>query len=422
MPLAAPNRAGFGFAAAMALVVAVIAPAEAAETTERINFAHFLDGTRIPDEALIRDQFEKRGGFGSQRLRLPAATLPDAVTLCGLDSTPLEPGERDMNTTTRCPSLLVCVMLFALAGPARADRLLPGETTTWGHPVDGGYSFVRGLAYDGRFYYVADCNDYFIDKRPNDFTGRIYIYDRRGQLIKRIPETPPVRGTGFGHGVATDGVRLWTTGHGDPHIYEYNVSSGQLLRRIDSPVELPIRLDFQAASQTLWLTAYNDPRVYQINLRGQVISTVTASGFGDGVPALDGRGDLWLARAAGAGEGTIVRYAGDSTALQQPYAAQAYWSMATDINDRTAGFVVDTAAAYNEERQRWEVRLQHYAVQTLGGRTRGVTSLAVDCRNVTTNQQATAHFGAPSLWNCEDGGLTVRSGDQVEIFVNGTVP
>jgi hypothetical protein len=62
MLLAARNRAGFGFAAAMALVVAVIAPAEAAETTERINFAHFLDGTRIPKEALIRDQFEKRGG------------------------------------------------------------------------------------------------------------------------------------------------------------------------------------------------------------------------------------------------------------------------------------------------------------------------------------------------------------------------
>jgi hypothetical protein len=59
--LAARNRAGFGFVAAMVLAVAVIAPTAAAETTVRINFTRFLDGIRIPNETLIRDQFESVG-------------------------------------------------------------------------------------------------------------------------------------------------------------------------------------------------------------------------------------------------------------------------------------------------------------------------------------------------------------------------
>ena len=89
---------------------------------------------------------------------------------------------------------LVLLFLTAHSAGLLADKIISGKTTSWGHPTTE-TSYIRGLAYDGHYYYVADCNDSLINNRPNDNTGRIYIYDNDGKLYKKIPEIPPVTGS-----------------------------------------------------------------------------------------------------------------------------------------------------------------------------------------------------------------------------------
>jgi sugar lactone lactonase YvrE len=319
------------------------------------------------------------------------------------------------------PGKLACAVLLAPAAISWADTVVPGATTPWGHPFGTSESFVRGLAYDGHFYYVADAADHYIDKRPRDNTGRIYIYDRHGTLIKRVPEKPPVRGVFFPHGVATDGVHLWTTDYFGGRIYEYHIATGKLLRTFPSPIVQPIRLDYQASSKTLWLTGYGDPKVYQVNLNGRVRSSFAAGGLpGPNLnPALDGRGDLWVSGIGLDGSNQLKRFSSEGAPLQS-YADPGWTSMATNINDRSGGYVQDLPTVFNAAKNRWEARLQHFTVNTVGGRVHhGLTGLDVSCKNLTTAQTATAHFGEPSLWNCDDGGLIVRTGDQVRVEVTG---
>jgi len=68
------------------------------------------------------------------------------------------------------------------------------RTTTLGHYHPG----LRGLAYDGHYYYIADCNDHEIDGRPDDLTGRIYVYDDKGGFVKRFPKSHPSAGASSG--------------------------------------------------------------------------------------------------------------------------------------------------------------------------------------------------------------------------------
>lgn len=321
-------------------------------------------------------------------------------------------------------SSALLAVLACSAAPAWADRVTAGAVTAWGHPFCEDNSFVRGLAYDGHRYFVADAADHCIDGRQRDETGRIYIYDEQGRLIKRIPETPPVKGTFFPHGVATDGVRLWTSDYLGSTLYEYEIASGQLLRSFPSPVRSPIRLDYQASTQTLWLTAYGIPRVYQVNLDGSVRRRITVEGYGPNLsPALDGRGDVWVAGIQlDQPSPPLRRYASDASLLQAYDSPPVRTSLATDINDRSAGYLVDLKQVYVPASKRWEVRFQHFTVKTVGGQTSRLSGLAVQCGNLSTGQSVAAHFGGPTHWNCEDGGLAVQPGDPVQVQISGTVP
>ena len=231
-----------------------------------------------------------------------------------------------------------------------------------------------------------------------------------------------MRGVFFPHGVATDGVNLWTTDYFGGRIYEYNIATGKLLRTLASPIVQPIRLDYQASSRTLWLTGYGDPKVYQLNLNGTLRSSFATSGLpGPNLnPALDGRGDLWVSGIGLDGSNQIKRFSSEGAPLQS-YTDPGWTSMATNINDRSSGYVQDLPAVFNAGKRRWEVRFQHFTVNTVGGRVNhGLTGLNVGCENVTTAQTAAAHFGEPWLWNCDDGGLIVQPGDQVRVEVTGT--
>lgn len=317
-------------------------------------------------------------------------------------------------------TLLCAAGLALLALGARADRQAPGRTTAWGHPSESSYSFVRGLAFDGRYIYVADANDYFLDDRPSDGTGRIYVYDLDGNLIRRFPEVPPVRGVNFPHGVAIDGERLWTADFVNGVIYEYEIATGRELRHFPSPVRWPFRFDYQAATNSLWATTYSSSMVYQIGLDGRLISSFDAAGFrGDMSLALDGRGDLWLADASATGGRRFERWTRDGRPLQTGYTDPPFWSIATHTGNRTAGYLRDLPPRYVDARGRFEARFEFVDVETVGGRTTDVAAPVVTCENLTTGQQATAHVGAPSAWNCEDGGLAVMSGDRIRIRVEG---
>ena len=321
----------------------------------------------------------------------------------------------------RLSSAMLSTAAISLGTPAWADTVTPGEVTSWGHPFCEDYSFVRGLAYDGQRYYVADTADHCIDGRPRDNTGRIYIYDRQGTLIKRIPEEPPVRESFFPQGVATDGTRLWTSDYWGQQIYEYDIATGQLLRQFGSPVASPVSLDFQASTQTLWLTGYGDPQVYQVRLDGSVRSKFPTSGLGPLInPAVDGRGDLWLAGVRG-NTPKFRRVSSTGTVLQN-YTEPGWTSIATNIHDRAAGYVKDLKQIYNPATDRWEVHFQPFTVKTLGGRSDRLGDQAVQCDNLRTGQSTAAHFGGPEHWNCEDGGLAVRRGDPVRVTISGTAP
>ncbi|MGM9489337.1 hypothetical protein [Ideonella sp. YS5] len=313
-------------------------------------------------------------------------------------------------------ALLIC------SWAAQADTVTPGEVTSWGHPFCEDSSFVRGLAYDGNRYYVADAADHCIDGRPRDDTGRIYIYDRDGNLVKRIPEKPPVRGTFFPHGVATDGIRLWTGDYFGNTLYEYDIATGKLLRSFKSPVAFPIRLDYQASTRTLWLTGYGRPTVFQVRLDGSVRKRISISGYGPNAsPAVDGRGDLWVAGIGLDNSARLARYASDSTELQA-YASPTPWTaLATNINNRAAGYLIDLPLVYNDATGHWDARFQHFSVTTVGGQTDRLNGFAVQCDNLRTGQSTAAHFGGPEHWNCEDGGLAVQPGDQVRVQITGTV-
>ncbi|MEK8034781.1 hypothetical protein AACH06_28520 [Ideonella sp. DXS29W] len=313
-------------------------------------------------------------------------------------------------------------VVLACSVPAWADRVKPVETTDWGHPFGDHNTTIRGLAFDGQRYYVADALDHFIDKRPRDNTGRIYIYDLEGHLIKRIPEVPPVKHTFFPHGVATDGKHLWTTDYFGNHIYEYDIDSGALLRTMASPVSSPVRIDYQKSTRTLWMAGYGNPAVTQVDLDGQVVSSITTSGFGPNLlPAVDGRGDLWVSGPIGLDNPAPFKRYADGGAVLQTYEPVAWSSLATDIHNRSGGFVVDLKPVFNASLNRWESRFRRYDVDTVGGRTPGLSGASVRCENQRTAQAVTAHAGAPAQWNCEDGGLAVQAGDPIRIELTGTV-
>lgn len=314
--------------------------------------------------------------------------------------------------------------LLALALPlATADTIVEGSVTSWGHPQPES-NYVRGVMFDGRYWYVDDADDSSIDGRRTDQTGRIYIYDDTGQLIKRILENPPVRHTFFPTGIATDGAHLWTTDYWGGRIYEYDISTGALVRTMKGPQPNPaehglLSVDYKPGDRTLWVTAYNDPKIYQISAdTGALLSTIVTIGFGGNNKraVLDGRGDLWVGGAAIEGNDKLWRYDKQGNLLQK-LVGTGQFAIGVNINNRASGYVRDLARTC--ARGTCVVPFQRMRVLTTGGETRNLSELQVTCRNLTTGASAPAHFGSLAQWNCEDAGFVASPGDLIHIDVEG---
>lgn len=320
-------------------------------------------------------------------------------------------------------ALLAALALAGASLAAWADRLAYGTPTRRGHAVDSEFSSVRGLAFDGRYIYVADILDHLYDRRPRDNTGRVYIYDLDGNFVKRIPEVPPVRGVFFPHGAAVDGRRLWVTDYFGGRIYEYEVATGALLRSFASPVPNPIRLDFQPKTQTLWVVSRDDPRVYEVTLQGQVKSSFLTSGMApDYNVTIDGRGDFWVSNARlGDMPPVWKRYSAAGVELQSDLGEPGWITIATDVNRRDHTLIRDLQPVWDAGRKRWVTHFQRIDVASIGGDVQGLAAPAVSCRDETNGAQAAAHFGGRGMWNCEDGGLPVSTGDRVAVEITGTV-
>ena len=136
----------------------------------------------------------------------------------------LNPNEYSKGNLRMLLALLLPIITILLTGTSNLACATPQRslvlvsTTSWSYPLDPDRpeeSPIRGIAFDGHYYYITNIRDNYLDTppRPNDDTGRVYIYDTDGHFIKRIPESLMgiPQGTFFPHGVATDGVKLWMT-------------------------------------------------------------------------------------------------------------------------------------------------------------------------------------------------------------------
>lgn len=238
--------------------------------------------------------------------------------------------------------------------------------TAWSHgdywPTGGPDSLIRGLAYDGTYYYVAD-----IREPGYNYAGAVYVYDANG-FVKKIPKAPPVQGTHFPHGVAVDGVSMWVTDYVGRTIYQYNVASGNLIRKFRSPpaVGNPVRLDFDSKTRTLWVTGYANPRVYQVGLDGKVVSSFFAGAVvsKSKLVALAGNNSVWIAdtEADPTSLHLLHRYSFTGQLLEAHTFVTGWSVMATNINDRSNGFYQDTTPVFDPGTNTYRGRIEHYVI------------------------------------------------------------
>jgi len=240
--------------------------------------------------------------------------------------------------------------------------------TPWSHSQDVADPHVnnnpiRGLAYDGHYYYIAD-----IAEPGYNRAGTIYIYDENG-FVRKIPDTPPVQGVHFPHGVATDGVSVWTTDYWGRKVYQYDIETGQLVDQFSAPISSPVRLDYDQSTNTLWMTGYNNPNVYQVDMNGSVVSSFATTGLGVNIIiALDGAGGIWVASdEANAESGThppihlLKKYSLTGSLLEEYNFFTGWWAMATNINDRSDGFYQDTKPVIAPGSSTLLSRIEHYS-------------------------------------------------------------
>ena len=298
------------------------------------------------------------------------------------------------------PVVLGFLFLWTTLVAQAADQLVPRleRTTTWS-AEDSGY--IRGLAYDGKYYYVAVTGP----------AGHIDIYDENG-FVKRLNEASIY----YPSGVATDGTKLWTADYLGGYIYEYLIETGELLRTFTSPISQPVRLDFDATTQTLWMTGYANLNVYQVDLNGVIVSSFPTSGLGVNINvALDGKGGLLVATSEANGENInlLRRYSLTGALLEDcPNFYTAYWAMATNINDRGYGFIQDTEPIFNSITGKYEVHFKHYrftsremvsidihpgsVLNSINPRSKGVIPVAIlttDTFDATTVNPLSVKFG-----------------------------
>ena len=249
-------------------------------------------------------------------------------------------------------AMLVLAVIASVSAASAQGPILVGSTS-WSHEEP---QSNRGLAYDGTYYYIGQ-----IVKNP-----RIDIYSDTG-FIKSIPVPAGVDWL-FPHGVAVDGhqQKIWATDYFGRTIFEFDFATGSLIRKIPSPIPAnPLRLAYDPVSQTLWMTGYGNPRVYNVSLQGTILSSFTTSGYGVGKAiAVDGSGSLLVGDGENGGDGGVTllrRYSPTGAVLEEFPDFGSQWDIATNVNDRDAGFFRTGPAFFNPATGRDEYRIEHYA-------------------------------------------------------------
>jgi len=255
-------------------------------------------------------------------------------------------------STARMAALWLAWLVLAVIiteSSASAQQAILVGSTSWSHEEP---ELLRGLAYDGTYYYIGQ-----IVNNP-----RIDIYSDTG-FVKSIPVPPGVDWL-FPHGVAVDGhqQKIWATDYFGRTIFEFDFATGSLIRTIPSPIPAnPISLAYDPVTQTLWMTGWNHPSVFNVSLQGTILSSFTTSGYGIGrTVAIDGSGDLLV----GGGDGDVSflrRYSPTGVVIEEFQGLASNLQIATNVNDRDAGFFRNGPTFYNPATGRDEFRIEHYA-------------------------------------------------------------
>ena len=137
-----------------------------------------------------------------------------------------------------------------------SSTIFEAETTWTLEGVD-----PRGLAFDGIYYYVGDIK-----------AKLVKMYDATGNLIKTF-------GSGlvkyFGHGVATDGIYIWTSDYSaNRKVYQYRISDAAEVASWVIPMDgSPMRIAYDKVSGNLFITIYGVSKVYQVTTGGTLVSS-----------------------------------------------------------------------------------------------------------------------------------------------------
>ena len=183
---------------------------------------------------------------------------------------------------------LAGVILFCQQGFLEADADQEGPVlafkskskTSWTVPDKGD---ARGLAFDGKYYYVGIYTE-----------GLIRKYDLDGTLVDTIGKND-THHPFLGHGVATDGKYLWTSDYSvDRKVYKFDITANKEVGSWTVPMEgNPVRLAYDG--KNLWITVYDVPRVFKVSTEGKLLGSfpIARSDVSTGIAA-DVKGSIFV--------------------------------------------------------------------------------------------------------------------------------
>ena len=152
--------------------------------------------------------------------------------------------------------------------------------TSWAIPDKGN---VRGLAFDGKYYYVGIYSE-----------GLIKKYDLNGKLVDTIGKNDTPHPS-LGHGVATDGKYIWTSDYSENRkVYQYDISKNKKINSWTVPMEgSPVRMTYDGTN--LWITVYDVSKVYKVSTEGKLLGSfpIARADISTGIAA-DGKGNIFV--------------------------------------------------------------------------------------------------------------------------------
>ncbi|MBN1346229.1 MAG: hypothetical protein JXQ73_26305 [Phycisphaerae bacterium] len=188
---------------------------------------------------------------------------------------------------------------------------------------DGG---LRGLALHNGVFYVGHYQN-----------GTVAAYDASGRKL-RVYQVEP-RKPFLGHGVATNGVSLWTSDYSGKTIYEFDVKSAKLERSFTwtGPGQ-PTRMECDG--QDLLITTYRDPTVYRVGRDGKILHTFRTDSTDENlqIALVDDRKLL----VSDSPRGRLLIYDTHGKKLGEVPSSGGRWAIATDVSNRNGPLYGDT--------------------------------------------------------------------------------